>query len=195
VRDWLSVEDHCRALERVLAVPPTGDTYNVSGQSTWTNLEVIRLLSTLVDQAFEADSALSRRFPRSPAARGRTASLITHVADRPGHDRRYAMSNAKIERETGFRPAETFERGIQRTLAWYLEHEDWWRRVMDVKLPRMDATPVWIDCVFLTRVGTSRVRPPCIRDSLRLLMWAVRLAAGLVLASFAPACKMWRMTC
>jgi dTDP-glucose 4,6-dehydratase len=130
VRDWLYVEDHCRALEQVLATKPSGDTYNIAGRTTLTNLEVVRLLSALLDEAFAADSGLSRRFPDSPAARGRTASLVTHVTDRPGHDRRYAMSTEKIERELGFRPVETCESGIRRTLAWYLEHEDWWRKVM-----------------------------------------------------------------
>ncbi|HEX2249683.1 MAG TPA: dTDP-glucose 4,6-dehydratase [Gemmatimonadales bacterium] len=131
VRDWLYVEDHCRALEQVLGTEPKGDTYNIGGRTTLTNLAAVRLLSMLIDEAFAADPGLSRRFPRSPAAQGRTASLITHVTDRPGHDRRYAMNAEKIENELGFRPAETFESGIRRTLTWYLAHEEWWRRVMD----------------------------------------------------------------
>ncbi len=131
VRDWLYVEDHCRALEQVLATEPSGDTYNIGGRTTLTNLEVVRLLSSLLDETFAADSGLARRFPDSPAARGQTASLLTHVPDRPGHDRRYAMNAEKIERELGFRPVESFESGIRRTLVWYLEHEDWWRKVMN----------------------------------------------------------------
>ena len=133
VRDWVYVEDHCLALELALTAASIGETYNVTGQSARTNLEVIRLLSDLLDEAFAADADLSRRFPGSPAIRGQTATLITHVTDRPGHDRRYAMSNEKIERELGFRPEETLESGLRRTLAWYLAHEDWWRKVMDGK--------------------------------------------------------------
>jgi dTDP-glucose 4,6-dehydratase len=115
----------------VLATEPSGDTYNIGGRTTLTNLEVVRLLSSLLDDTFAADSDLVRRFPDSPAARGQTASLLTHVTDRPGHDRRYAMNAEKIELELGFRPVESFESGIRRTLAWYLEHEDWWRKVMN----------------------------------------------------------------
>lgn len=131
VRDWLYVEDHCRAIERVLLAGRDGETYNVGGGSERTNLDLVHLLCTLLDEAFAADPTLGRRFPRSPAVRSQSASLITHVPDRPGHDRRYAMSNRKIESELGFKPAETFESGIQKTLLWYLEHEEWWRDVMN----------------------------------------------------------------
>ena len=77
-------------------------------------------------------SVASRRYPRSPAGRAAgAASLITHVADRPGHDRRYATSNKKIEQELGFRPEKTLESGLRQTVTWYLEHEEWWRSSMD----------------------------------------------------------------
>jgi dTDP-glucose 4,6-dehydratase len=132
IRDWLSVDDHCRALERVLLEGSAGETYNVGGRAESANLDLVRLLARLVDESFAADPALARRFPRSVAARpGGTASLITHIADRPGHDRRYAVSIDKIGRELGFEPAETLESGLRNTVAWYLEHEDWWRKVMD----------------------------------------------------------------
>jgi dTDP-glucose 4,6-dehydratase len=131
-RDWLYVEDHCRAIEQVLSAGRAGETYNVGGQAESTNLDLVLLLSRLLDEYFARDPALARRFPRSPAGLpGGAASLITHIADRPGHDRRYAMSNRKIERELGFKPRETLETGLRRTLTWYLEHEDWWRKVMD----------------------------------------------------------------
>jgi dTDP-glucose 4,6-dehydratase len=85
-----------------------------------------------VDQAFGCDGELANRFPRAPAAVGRpTESLVTFVQDRPGHDRRYAIDTAKIETELGFVPAENFESGTASTLAWYLEHEAWWRAVMN----------------------------------------------------------------
>jgi dTDP-glucose 4,6-dehydratase len=132
IRDWLSVGDHCRALEEVLTRGMPGETYNVGGRAESTNLDLVRLLTRLVDESFAADSALARRFPHSPATRpGGTGSLITHIADRPGHDRRYAVSPAKIERELGFTPQQTLEHGLRTTVAWYIEHEDWWRKVMD----------------------------------------------------------------
>jgi dTDP-glucose 4,6-dehydratase len=131
VRDWLYVGDHCRALDQVLEIEAEGQTYNIGGKAERTNLELVRLLASMIDEAFAADSSLSRRFPRCPAAGGKTAQLLTYISDRPGHDRRYAISNEKIERELGFRPSESFEDGLRRTLSWYLEHEDWWRRIMD----------------------------------------------------------------
>jgi dTDP-glucose 4,6-dehydratase len=132
VRDWLYVEDHCRALEQVLLHGRVGETYNVGGWSERTNLDVVRLLCRVLDEAFADDTGLGVRFPRSPAARGReTATLLTFVADRPGHDRRYAIDARKIEAELNFRPAETFESGLRRTVHWYLDHEPWWRGTMD----------------------------------------------------------------
>ena len=104
----------------------------MGGQSESTNLNLVRQLAAFLDQCFAEDPLLGRRYPRSPAGRpGGAASLITHVADRPGHDRRYATSNSKIEREVGFRPEETLESGLRYTVSWYLEHEDWWRTAMD----------------------------------------------------------------
>jgi dTDP-glucose 4,6-dehydratase len=86
----------------------------------------------MIDEAFAGDGELARRFPLAPAASGRpTAELITRVRDRPGHDRRYAIDSARIESELGFCPVESFETGIRKTLAWYLENETWWRGVMD----------------------------------------------------------------
>lgn len=131
VRDWLYVEDHCRAVERVIVAGRLGETYNVGGRNEWKNIEIVRLLCRLVDEAFAADPALARRFPRSPAAAGSSEQLITFVKDRPGHDRRYAIDATKIERDLGFCPRESFETGIRRTLDWYLTHETWWRSVMD----------------------------------------------------------------
>ena len=131
VRDWLYVEDHCRAIERVLEAGRPGETYNVGGRNEWTNLAIVRLLSGLVDEQFAADASLASRFPNAPPAHGReTLSLLTFVTDRPGHDRRYAIDDRKIEAELGFVPAESFETGIRRTVAWYLANEPWWRAVM-----------------------------------------------------------------
>jgi dTDP-glucose 4,6-dehydratase len=132
VRDWLYVEDHCRAVEQVLLRGKVGETYNVGGRNEWRNIDIVRLVCRLVDEALAASSGLAARFPRCPAAAGReTASLVTFVKDRPGHDRRYAIDAGKVERELGFTPTESFETGIRKTIAWYLANEAWWRGVMD----------------------------------------------------------------
>jgi len=132
VRDWLSVNDHCRAIEQVVVGGREGESYNVAGRNEWTNVALVRLLCRLVDDAFRSDPGLGERYPLSAAARGQeTASLITHVSDRPAHDRRYALDTSKLEAETGFSPSESLEAGLEATLAWYLDHEGWWREVMD----------------------------------------------------------------
>jgi len=136
IRDWLYVGDHCRAVERVLEAGTLGESYNVGGGNEWRNLDIVRLLCRLVDEAFAADPSLRERFPAAPAARDTaSATLIEFVHDRPGHDRRYAIDSRKIERELGFRPAESFESGIRRTVAWYLGNEAWWRGVLERSLP------------------------------------------------------------
>jgi dTDP-glucose 4,6-dehydratase len=117
VRDWLFVDDHARALRLVLEKGTPGETYNIGGHNERTNLEVVQDICRLLDE-LQPDS------PHAPHA-----NLITFVADRPGHDARYAIDASKIERELGWRPAETFETGLRRTVAWYLENEEWSRDV------------------------------------------------------------------
>ena len=117
VRDWLYVDDHARALRLVLEKGEPGETYNIGGHNERTNLEVVQDICRLLDE-MRPDS------PHVPHA-----DLITYVADRPGHDQRYAIDAGKIERELGWRPIETFETGLRRTVAWYLENEDWCRDV------------------------------------------------------------------
>jgi dTDP-glucose 4,6-dehydratase len=132
VRDWLYVGDHCRAMELVITRGLVGQSYNVGGRTERSNLELVRMLCRLIDEAFAADGELGRRFPNAPAASGRPSeSLIAFVKDRPGHDRRYAIDSRKIEQELGFVPAESFESGLRRTVRWYLHNEAWWRAVMD----------------------------------------------------------------
>lgn len=132
VRDWLFVEDHCRAIGLVLERGRVGDVYNIGGGAELSNLTVIDTLCRAVDAAFEDDSELARRFPAAPAARGTaTASLKTTVADRPGHDRRYAIDTTKISCELDYAPAHGFDDWFARTLAWYLANEPWWRGVLD----------------------------------------------------------------
>ena len=112
VRDWLYVKDHCSAIREVLARGRVGETYNVGGWNEQPNIDIVRAVCALLDEL--------RPDPAGPRTR-----LITHVTDRPGHDRRYAIDASKIERELGWRPAETFATGLRKTVGWYLEHADW----------------------------------------------------------------------
>ncbi|BEH97356.1 dTDP-glucose 4,6-dehydratase [Edwardsiella ictaluri] len=121
VRDWLYVEDHACALYRVLTTGQVGETYNIGGHNERRNIDVVTTLCAL----------LQEMVPEKPVGVRHFADLITYVADRPGHDVRYAIDAAKIERELGWRPQETFESGIRKTVAWYLANERWWRAVMD----------------------------------------------------------------
>lgn len=132
VRDWLHVADHCLGIGLVLEGGRPGETYNIGGGAELPNLAVIDTLCAAVDAAFAADPGLKTRFPDAPAARGRpTAALKTHVADRPGHDRRYAIDCTRIETELGYRPERDFASGFAQTLSWYLANEGWWRAVQD----------------------------------------------------------------
>ncbi|MBI3191852.1 MAG: dTDP-glucose 4,6-dehydratase [Pedosphaera parvula] len=116
VRDWLHVEDHCRALFRVLAQGRVGETYNVGAGNEWPNLRLVELIADAVDERLE----------RRP---GRSRELVTFVPDRPGHDRRYAIDATKIRNELGWQPERGFEDGIRATVAWYVEHQAWVARV------------------------------------------------------------------
>lgn len=117
VRDWLYVGDHCSAIRRVLEAGQVGETYNVGGWNEKPNIAIVRTICALLDEL-------------RPRADGRPyAEQISYVTDRPGHDRRYAIDARRIERELGWRPAETFDTGIRKTVAWYLEHEPWVRNV------------------------------------------------------------------
>jgi dTDP-glucose 4,6-dehydratase len=132
VRDWLFVDDHCRGIELVILRGRVGETYNIGGGNERTNIDIVQQLCALLDARFAADAGLASRFPACPAARGeKVGSLIRFVADRPGHDWRYAIDATKIERELGFRASDTFATGIEKTLDWYLQHESWWRSVLD----------------------------------------------------------------
>jgi dTDP-glucose 4,6-dehydratase len=132
VRDWLYVRDHCVAIERVIRDGQVGETYNIGGRAEVENIEIVRRLCDILDERITGSAALQARFPESPAARGASArELITHVTDRPGHDRRYAIDPTKVSTQLGFEPAESLVTGLTHTVDWYLEHEPWWRRVMD----------------------------------------------------------------
>jgi dTDP-glucose 4,6-dehydratase len=132
VRDWLFVEDHCRGIELVLANGRVGETYNIGGGEELPNLAVIEHICAVVDRAFAENPQLAGRFPQAPAAKGLpSASLKTFVADRKGHDWRYAIDEAKVRRELGYAPAHDFASALRKTVRWYLENEAWWRAVMD----------------------------------------------------------------
>jgi dTDP-glucose 4,6-dehydratase len=117
VRDWLYVEDHARALRLVLERGVTGESYNIGGACERSNITVVRTLCALLDERHPEGAPHDR--------------LITFVADRPGHDLRYAIDAGKIERDLGWRPLETFETGLAKTVSWYLDNRDWWRGILD----------------------------------------------------------------
>ena len=132
VRDWLFVEDHCRGIELVLNRGRIGETYNIGGGEELPNLAVIDAICAIVDACFAADPSLAARFPAAPAASGRkSVDLKTYVADRKGHDRRYAIDETKVRRELGYAPHCDFNEGLRNTVRWYLDNEAWWRSVMD----------------------------------------------------------------
>jgi dTDP-glucose 4,6-dehydratase len=118
IRDWLYVEDHAKALALVLERGEVGETYNVGGRNERTNLHVVESICDLLDE-------------RSPSSNGPRRNLMTFVADRPGHDRRYAIDASKLERDLGWRAEENFETGIRKTVNWYLDEQPWWRAILE----------------------------------------------------------------
>ncbi len=132
VRDWLYVGDHCAAIRRVLESGRTGEVYNVGGWNEMANLDVVRTLCAILDRL-------------APKAQGSYLEQLTYVQDRPGHDRRYAIDAGKIERELGWKPAETFASGILKTVQWYLDNQAW---VADVQ---SGAYANWVEQNYLNR--------------------------------------------
>ena len=130
IRDWLHVEDHCRAIDHILRASNFGETWNVGGGSSEPNLRIVQAICELVDEEFRQQVELKTRYPRSSLMRGQPSrSLITYVKDRPGHDRRYAVDGGKIGR-LGFHPRTGLNAGLAATVRWYLEHESWWRAIV-----------------------------------------------------------------
>ncbi|EKO3861130.1 dTDP-glucose 4,6-dehydratase [Vibrio harveyi] len=121
IRDWLFVEDHARALYKVVTEGEIGETYNIGGHNEKANIEVVKTICSLLEE-FR---------PNKPAGVESYESLITYVKDRPGHDVRYAIDATKIARELNWTPEETFESGIRKTVEWYLNNQQWWQRVLD----------------------------------------------------------------
>ena len=121
IRDWLFVEDHARALYKVVTEGKVGETYNIGGHNEKANIDVVRTICSLLEELV----------PNKPEGVAKYEDLITYVKDRPGHDVRYAIDAAKIGRELGWKPQETFESGIRKTVEWYLNNKKWWSRVLD----------------------------------------------------------------
>jgi len=121
IRDWLYVEDHARALYKVVTEGVVGETYNIGGHNERKNIDVVKTICQLLEELV----------PNKPNGLNHYADLITYVKDRPGHDVRYAIDASKIAKELDWTPAETFETGIRKTVEWYLNNETWWQRVLD----------------------------------------------------------------
>ncbi|PSU57805.1 dTDP-glucose 4,6-dehydratase [Photobacterium phosphoreum] len=121
IRDWLYVEDHAAALYTVVTKGEIGETYNIGGHNEKANIEVVKTICLLLEELV----------PNKPQGVMEYQNLITYVTDRPGHDVRYAIDASKIARELGWKPAETFESGIRKTVEWYLANQKWWSRVLD----------------------------------------------------------------
>ena len=120
IRDWLYVEDHARALIKVLNEGKIGETYNIGGRNEKTNLEVVETICSLLEELA----------PEKPLGINKYRDLIRFVEDRPGHDKRYAIDASKIEYELGWVPQETFDTGLRKTVKWYLDNKSWWERVL-----------------------------------------------------------------
>ncbi|MDX2441769.1 MAG: dTDP-glucose 4,6-dehydratase [Desulfobacterales bacterium] len=132
IRDWLYVDDHNLGVDLILEKGNAGETYNIGGNNEWTNIDIVKTICNLIHERVSRNKDLLKRYPNCTSAKGNhPQTLITHVTDRLGHDRRYAINAEKISSELGYLPTESFETGIRKTLEWFLDKEDWWRRIMD----------------------------------------------------------------
>tara|TARA_B100001564_G_scaffold167412_1_gene140625 strand:- start:98 stop:832 length:735 start_codon:yes stop_codon:yes gene_type:complete len=120
IRDWLYVNDHCRAIDLVFKNGCIGDTYNIGGNNEIKNLDIVNIICELMNEL-------------KPSKNGDYKNLITFVEDRPGHDYRYAIDSTKIQNELGWKPMETFTSGIRKTIKWYIKNESWWRKIQNME--------------------------------------------------------------
>ncbi|MDN4503131.1 dTDP-glucose 4,6-dehydratase [Alteromonadaceae bacterium BrNp21-10] len=131
IRDWLYVEDHARGIELVIKKGQIGENYNIGGNNEWANIDIVKLICSRMNQAFQHNEQLAQQYPLAQKAFAqKSEELITYVIDRPGHDRRYAIDATKTNNELGYEPVESFESGITKTLDWYLSRSDWWLPLM-----------------------------------------------------------------
>ena len=127
IRDWLFVEDHCKAIELILSKGEAGNTYNVGGNNEQYNIDIVNSICQLMNKKFAQDPSLAKRYPKAKSAiLGQAQQLLTHVDDRLGHDRRYAVNADKIKQTLGFTPDTNFAQLLINTIDWYLANEDWW---------------------------------------------------------------------
>jgi dTDP-glucose 4,6-dehydratase len=127
IRDWLYVDDHALGIDRVINAGTVGETYNIGGNNEWANIDIVERLCDELDKRLDASADLRERYPLSPMAKGVSSkSLITYVEDRAGHDRRYAINPDKSFAEIGYKPVETFETGLAKTVDWFLDNRTWW---------------------------------------------------------------------
>ena len=120
IRDWLYVNDHCRAIHLIFKNGCIGDTYNIGGNNEIKNLDIVNIICELMNEL-------------KPSKKGDYKNLITFVEDRPGHDYRYAIDSTKIKKELGWKPMETFTSGIRKTIKWYIKNESWWRKIQNME--------------------------------------------------------------
>ncbi len=132
IRDWLYVDDHNFGVDLILHKGQPGETYNIGGNNEWQNIDIVNLICDLVHEQLKTDEQLQRKYPNSPTVKGdQPKDLITHVTDRPGHDRRYAIDPAFITKKLDYLPNESFRTGIKKTVSWFLSNENWWKSIMD----------------------------------------------------------------
>jgi len=127
IRDWLYVTDHARGIDLVIQKGRLGECYNIGGINEWANIDIVKLICQLMNEQFSSNEKLAALYPQAKnAIAGHSEKLITYVTDRAGHDRRYAIDPKKSNEELGYKPAESFETGIRKTIQWYLDSQNWW---------------------------------------------------------------------
>ncbi|NVK23299.1 MAG: dTDP-glucose 4,6-dehydratase [Gammaproteobacteria bacterium] len=131
VRDWLYVDEHCSAIDRIVRQAPAGEIYNVGGNNEQTNIDIVNLICKMMNNKFAVDPTLANKFaPADFAIKGTSEQLITFVEDRLGHDRRYAINADKIKNTLGFAPQKHFELLLENTIDWYLDNKNWWEKLL-----------------------------------------------------------------
>ncbi|TRX57407.1 dTDP-glucose 4,6-dehydratase [Thalassomonas sp. M1454] len=131
IRDWLYVEDHARGIELVLNTGSIGENYNIGGHNEWANIDIVKEICSIMNSRFSSNDALANKYPDAKSVMsGNAESLITYVTDRAGHDRRYAIDATKTKNELGYKPVESFETGINKTVDWYLTNDNWWKPLL-----------------------------------------------------------------